>query len=131
MVGEKTIIIRQSMESDNWAESMLARYPNVYAQGMYFEIGEGWHKLVEELSAKLEPMIIAYEADEYFGKPYCVQCKEKFGGLRFYMDRASDGMYKVIDEAEGLSELTCESCGEPGHIRKGSWIRTLCDGCVK
>jgi hypothetical protein len=33
----------------------------------------------------------------------------------------------VIDKYENLSYKTCEICGKEGVLRKGSWLKTLCD----
>jgi len=35
--------------------------------------------------------------------------------------------YGVTSYAEVLSSKTCEVCGEKGVVRKGGWIKTLCD----
>lgn len=56
-----------------------------------------------------------------------VQVKEKFGGLRFYVNGGTDGIYDMISMAESMSVVTCEECGSPGRRRRGGWIRTLCD----
>lgn len=56
-----------------------------------------------------------------------VQVKEKFGGLRFYIDGGDDIVYAMIGMAESMSVVTCETCGSPGRQRSGGWIRTLCD----
>jgi len=61
--------------------------------------------------------------------PRASQVKEKFGTLRFYMTHTTDKMDKLIGEAEKLSEVTCENCGEPGTLRQDGWWRTLCDKC--
>lgn len=71
------------------------------------------------------------------GKPEgvrVVQVKEKFGGLRVYLeaDPGTDPfvyqMYsKQVAQAEGRSYALCELCGEPGFPRSGGWVRTLCD----
>jgi len=36
---------------------------------------------------------------------------------------------KLIDDAEALSAVTCEWCGDEGKARSGGWTLTLCDGC--
>jgi len=36
--------------------------------------------------------------------------KEKFGGLKFYIDSCSKELQEDIDEAETLSLTTCEEC---------------------
>lgn len=84
----------------------------------FFDIGEGWYPLVKELIEKL----IAAGWD----KQTC-QVKEKFGGLRFYINSANDECFNLISQYEKLSCETCEKCGNPGTIRKGGWISTLCD----
>lgn len=55
------------------------------------------------------------------------QVKEKYGTLRFYVYGADEYIDGMIHMAEGISARTCETCGNPGKIRDGGWIRTLCD----
>ena len=60
-----------------------------------------------------------------------MQIKEKFGGLRFYVDSATDKIYNMIDEAEKKSYTICEVCGKSGkeyHIK--GWTMTLCKKCA-
>jgi hypothetical protein len=59
--------------------------------------------------------------------PKIQQVKEKFGGLRFYLDGADDYTDGAISMAESWAARTCEQCGAPGQRRSGGWIRTLCD----
>ncbi len=59
--------------------------------------------------------------------PVLVQVKEKFGGLRFYVDGGSNELQAQIELAEAMSYRTCETCGAPGRPRSGGWVRTLCD----
>jgi hypothetical protein len=88
--------------------------------------GNGWYDIIDELCAKLEPMGIV-----------AAQIKEKFGGLRFYVnDIPNDTLWDeihgdkgCITEAEVKSLETCENCGKPGKIVGEGWIRTLCDEC--
>jgi len=56
-----------------------------------------------------------------------VQIKEKFGSLRAYFDNTTKEMNALISEAENKSYTICEECGQEGKIRKGGWIRCLCD----
>lgn len=86
--------------------------------------GDGWVPLIESLIVDL----IAFGWDKQLG-----QVKEKFGGLRFYLDgETTDDINKRISEAESQSFKVCEACGNPGSD-KGStaWISTLCDDCRK
>jgi hypothetical protein len=59
--------------------------------------------------------------------PVAVQVKEKFGGLRFYVQGATDKHYNYISFAEGMSYRTCEECGSTGKTYTDGWHRTLCD----
>jgi len=84
----------------------------------FFAIGPGWYGLVKEL---IEGAIAAG-----WDRQIC-QVKEKFGGLRFYINSAPDEVRALIREAENKSYEICEVCGEPGEMRHGGWIVTLCD----
>lgn len=55
------------------------------------------------------------------------QVKEKFGGLRFYYNGGDDVVDGMVRMAESWAANTCETCGQPGTLRHGGWIRTLCD----
>jgi hypothetical protein len=59
--------------------------------------------------------------------PVAVQVKEKFGGLRFYVQAATDKHYNYISFAESMSYHTCEICGNPGKRYTDGWHTTLCD----
>jgi hypothetical protein len=59
--------------------------------------------------------------------PVAVQVKEKFGSLRFYVDRASDKHYNYITFAESMSYSTCEVCGKPGTYYPFGWHHVACD----
>lgn len=111
---------------------LVEKYPNLFRQyggnpketcmAWGITCGNGWYKLIDELCEKLEPFGIV-----------AAQVKEKFGGLRFYLNPVPpehwDEIYKYIAEAEKKSLETCEECGKPGKRRGKGWIRTLCDQC--
>lgn len=81
-------------------------------------VGNGWLGLIKELIE--EAIKLGWD------RQVC-QIKEKFGGLRFYINGAPDEVHKLIREAEDKSYEICEVCGEPGEMRHGGWIVTLCD----
>jgi hypothetical protein len=84
----------------------------------FFECGDGWYPLIKDLITDL----IALGWD----KQTC-QVKEKFGGLRFYINTGSDEIFKRIRNAEDLSYETCETCGEKGELKLVGWYKTLCN----
>ena len=75
-------------------------------------------------------MIRTDQQDEFDPRKYSAsQVKEKFGVLRFYMNRYNDEINVAIADAEAKTETTCESCGGVGSMREDGWIRVLCDPC--
>ena len=108
---------------------LLKKFPTLYRgytepltqslMGFYFECDDGWFQLIYNLSEKLE------------GHVKAVQVKEKFGGLRFYVDGYSEEIGNLIADAERLSCKTCEVCGQPGSSKGGGWIKTLCQPCLE
>jgi hypothetical protein len=98
-----------------------------------FEHGDGWFDILWRLCEELEPLVAELEATG--GVPFEVlQVKEKFGGLRFYVNCRNDAAIRQrIGIAADESFRSCEICGQPGELRDGSWIKTLCDqhACVE
>lgn len=112
---------------------LLKKYPILYKQYYLpmqetcmcwgFMCEDGWFKLIDELSKKLIKLDKEVEA---------VEVKEKYGGLRFYMNRYSDKIHNLIIEYEDKSYTTCEECGQKGKIELvNNWYYTLCNKCFK
>ena len=122
---------------------LLERYPSLYREARIaptskacrfaidgFCIGDGWHGIVDRLSAKLS-------ADPNL---HVWQIKEKYGSLRVYFcdqDAPSDPrLGKVtdaaLDKATRESMRTCEICGKPGTLtRRRNWVSVRCKPCLK
>lgn len=119
-------------------ERLCQEFPNLYGDRngdktqtlmcWGFSHGDGWFNIIYELSQKLEAAILKLPEEER-ASYRAVQVKEKFGTLRFYMSNWTDEMVEAIREAEERSVSTCEGCGAPGELRKGSWVHTYCDAC--
>lgn len=117
---------------------LVEKYPKLYQQVNMpmtqtcmcwgFECGDGWFKLIDELSSKIEawnnlnPADITVEA---------VQVKEKFGSLRFYYNGGDNYIDTLVSQAEMESEKTCEDCGKtPAKIESDcGWLSCRCDEC--
>ena len=95
---------------------------NPYDYG--FDIYDGWYKLVYELILKIR------NNDQAKGKwvTKVTQCKEKFGGLRFYVTGTSDKNWDLIREAEKKSYGVCELSGSEVEVGvwNNGWVQTLC-----
>ena len=89
-----------------------------------FSIGDGWFKLVYELVNGIK--VNDLKKGGWVTK--VTQCKEKFGGLRFYVTGTSDKNWALIRNAEQKSYGVCEATGsevEVGTWNDG-WVQTIC-----
>lgn len=112
---------------------LFESFPNLYGKDKEtrkellpygIQCDDGWFNLIFELSEKISKI-----------DPNCkaVQVKEKFGGLRFYINETTSLGYKLIEEYENKSFHICEVCGntETAKERSGNWVQTLCNDCEK
>lgn len=114
------------MKPEHNAE-LHSRFPNLYAdRSSSFSGGDGWFALIQDLSEKLEAMILSLPAAE---RPqyHATRVKQKWATLCFYMTKQTAEMAAAIHAAEVASEGVCETCGEPGEVRHSPRVRTLCD----
>jgi hypothetical protein len=102
------------------------------AKSRYDSIKDKVGQVANEWSKKIVTQEQIDEAKAKFDEetlkvPVAVQVKEKFGGLRFYVQAATDKHYQYISFAESMSYRTCEECGAPGKTYTDGWHTTLCD----
>lgn len=86
-------------------------------------VSPGWWPLLAEAHRRLSAVYPGYTIG---------QVKEKWGGLRIYVDAGQDvapwaQISDIVNDLEDRSFTTCELCGQPGVRRGGGWIKTLCD----
>jgi hypothetical protein len=100
-------------------------FASLYGGLSVFECGDGWHGILSDLGRALDGLPVR-----------AVQVKEKFGTLRIYITEDEDlsedtrtFANAALREAERASSITCEECGSPGSMVRGSWWRTLCLSC--
>lgn len=141
--------------TDNKFEQLVRDYPNLFQKAgpyFYMEINDGWYNIINTLLALISAPLdrarerLKYKMDNPDNKhseslenllksvkeeednlPTLRQVKEKFGGLRFYMDGGTPRMQNYVEFAEFLSTDTCETCGAPGELRSGGWLKVRCD----
>lgn len=85
----------------------------------------GWDDVILELDREL-----AFIDPDY----RLLQCKSKFGGLRFYIEESADLtaeqrriMYDLIKAAEERVATVCEACGASGtYTVVGGWAGVRC-----
>jgi hypothetical protein len=98
-------------------------------ENFYYECFDGWIPLLESLFYTIDKHL---QHQEQIRKPVdfnITQIKEKFGCLRVYYGGGDDYIYGSIRMTENFSSKICERCGNKGEVRKGSWIKVLCDEC--
>ena len=108
-------------------DSLKKRFPQLYSQLHSIDCDDGWYNLIQGLSHSIE-LHIDYLPPDLMGKIFAVQVKEKFGGLRFYVNHGTPYIDGAINMAEAVSYYTCESCGNLGSQRtiKG-YMFVACD----
>jgi len=121
-----------------------------------FDCGDGWYWLVDNLCGAIQSYVdsrndgvrirnkarkegrlsdgFGYEGGKEEEKEWQVeatQVKEKFGGLRFYINGGDDHIYGMIGLAEHMSYGICEMCGTTENVSsgKGGWVKYLCPKC--
>lgn len=117
---------------------IIDKYPEVFGVRPFdesttlikygFECGEGWYPTLIELIEKISKIVKRDNLENF----RAVQVKEKFGGLRFYVNNGTDEIHKLIGETELKCENICEECGAPSKIRTlpSRWVTNLCDTCL-
>jgi len=105
--------------------NLIKKYPDLLRKAS-LEINDGWCDLIDDLCYNIQK----YIDDNHLNQIYTIQVKEKFGGLRFYMDYEYDYVSALIDEAEGKSYRICIRCGSTNDVKRNK-IYTLCKNCNK
>lgn len=94
-------------------EKLRSSFPILYGTPIGFDVPDGWFPHLYKLSAKLESL--NHQIPSSLTPIYCNQCKEKFGGLRFYLGPVStdfwDRVYRLVEKAEKDSYRWCTKCG--------------------
>ena len=121
-----------------------------------FECGDGWFRLIYDLSSAIEREARKKGIDPASHDwPRVRQVKEKFGTLRYYISTPGpdaddinnliaehrnsvisfrpvasiDAIRNLVEVAEAQSEHICESCGLAGTLRTEGWWKVSCDPC--
>lgn len=117
----------ESMTNEH-TETLIRDFPELFDHNIEpfarwrFECGDGWYRLIYDLCMSLEE-----QCRKTGLRVRCEQAKQKFGELRFYVDRTDNGIRRLIEEATIRSGTICEICGKPGKMRTRRYYMALCD----
>lgn len=109
---------------EEYEELLFARHHKILAKvkSRGLAVGNGWFNIIDLLCAGLQSV-----TDGGGPQVVAVQIKQKFGGLRFYVDTHSRAQGVLIEQAERMAERTCEMCGAPGEqISLDGWVVVTC-----
>lgn len=122
---------------EDFGKYLAETYKSIYPQPLWIECNEGWHTIIDELSKQVAQ--VAEQHPPVEGEPCVsvVQIKEKFGGLRYYIDYHNmndDDIQKIeyiVRNAEMKTFAVCEDCGGDGQrvSPRRYWMKTLCVQC--
>lgn len=141
------------MNTEQEFEEFARKWPDLFQKSKlaYVGVGKGWHNILDTLFGLISYDVnIARSRLDYAVKnpgkltetieeledklnlekeklPVIDEIKEKYGGLRVYVDNSTEEINNFITFAEAIASKTCEVCGNPGHRRTSGWIKTLCD----
>lgn len=106
------------------------KYPKIFANIHRANYGfpKTWTNLVNSLCHEIQKYCDTHECDQV----ECIQIKEKFGSLRFYINQGTAEIYEIIRTHEKLSYEMCQECGcvDCDIVRTKGWISYLCKPCA-
>lgn len=122
---------------EDFGNYLAERYQNIFSKPLWVECNEGWHPIIDDLSKEVSEIAKKFPAINGENRINVVQIKEKFGGLRYYVDYYSmsdDDIQQieyVIRNAEMKTFIICEDCGGNGEkvSPRRYWMKTLCPNC--
>lgn len=112
-------------------------YQNIFSKPLWVECNEGWYPIIDDLSKEISEIAKRFPVTDGENHISVVQIKEKFGGLRYYVnyhDMSDDDIQQIeyiIRNAEMKTFAVCEDCGGNGEkvSPRRYWMKTLCPDC--
>lgn len=112
----------------NLAAGLYKKYPKIFSAEVLkhwwgIECDNGWYDIIDNLCGEIQDYC---DKNPEAGQVAASQIKEKFGSLRFYYNGGSAPIRNLVEQAENLSEHTCETCGAPGKLNTTGWFKVRC-----
>lgn len=97
------------------------------------ECDKGWYPLVKE-AIKIVARYNGIRPHHICEPVKFTQIKEKYGGLRLYLNYYPKEIIDKIEELEDKSYNICEHCGSTENVETREiyhWLYTCCDKCAE
>lgn len=101
-------------------DALNASYHKLF-RGRACDCGDGWFCIIDQLARRMTAHAEAVGLDIEV-----VDAKEKHGRLSIDVRGADEAVLRMIEEAEVLSERTCDVCGASGKLIENGWQRVRC-----
>jgi hypothetical protein len=124
-------------------EELISKYPKIFedyegnpSRVNWLDLPAGWVGIIDDLCGAIQQYcdhINHYNrSSNEEWQVRCVQMKEKFGNLRFYVNDADPLVEGMINLACYQCDLKCQDCGSRKDIVvTAGWIRHLCKNCYE
>ena len=119
--------------SDGWFQLLYDL--NKEIADRYAEEGKEVDIKIKQIKSKWAHLCFYYSTP---GQDAGIQAIDGIGGagIRFYPENDGNQLYQDIAQIvrkyeQDISKKTCEWCGQPGSLRKGTWVYMLCDFCYE
>jgi hypothetical protein len=113
-------------------DQLFKKFPNLFINDRFdgFWIDDSWYDLIYNLSDSINNIISLMPQDKQLDY-FVVQIKNKFGLLRYYLNKSTPEINELISLAENESYFICYGCS--GKIeeesKKDSWNVNHCNKC--
>lgn len=113
----------------HYKNQLFAHYPKLFPERINIACDNGWYQLISSFCYNIQVYIVANHLEQNT----VMVIKEKFGGLRIYLDKPVDNFVtQLLGNAEDISFNICEICGSNENVETkdiGGYIKTWCDKC--
>lgn len=124
-------------------KSLQDKYPKIFGTSdpyqpytLYgIECGDGWYHLLDVLCRNIQGHLdfkmkgLETGEEKEAMQLIAMQVKQKFGTLRFYHSGGDEYTAGLIQMAEAISGMICETCGDKATVKTGGWVTNLCNSC--
>ena len=116
------MLSESQIKDDDWKERLNEKFGWMFGGYGLFEISNGRQFLLEDLLKRIDMSLPKADREGF----YISDVKSKWAELRVYHNGPSS-VDRLVDEAESMSEISCETCGGRGRkVNVRGWVTVRC-----